>query len=384
MINREFWIKRIEKSWAEAPIVWLTGVRRSGKTTLVQSLGADTCRYINCDLPSVAEMVAEPELFYRNCDRPIVIFDEIHQLRDPSRLLKIGADMFPDLKIVATGSSTLSASRKFQDTLTGRKRIVHLTPVHVDELPDFQNATLLKRMYHGGLPQALLADGKSAGFYREWLDSFFARDIQRLFAFRDPDKFNMLFEYLMKQSGGLMEMTRAASVLGISRPTIENHVRALEMTHAVTVLRPFFGGGQKELVKMPKVYTFDTGFVSFVRGWDPLRQDDFGPLWEHLVLEYVQAHAPDMRLHYWRDASGREIDFVMARSRDRIDVIECKWDPSKFDPAALKVFRTYYPQGGNYLICPLTMRAYTKKFSGVEVIVCSPQGWFGKYSSGKP
>jgi len=83
--------------------------------------------------------------------------------------------------------------------------------------------------------------------------------------------------------------------------TVESHVRALEITHAVTLVRPFHGGGQHELVKQPKIYAFDTGFVSFARGWDPLRQDDLGLLWEHLVLEHVQAHFPDTPVRYWRD-----------------------------------------------------------------------------------
>src|SRR4030066_276477 len=282
MINRPFWLSRLEKSWQEAPVVWLAGVRRVGKTTLVLSLGENRARYINCDLPAVEDMVRDPELFYRNCDRPILIFDEVHQLRDPARLLKIGADLFPHLRIVATGSSTLSATRKFRDTLAGRKRPVHLTPVLWDELPAFENTSPHKRLFHGGLPQALLAGTKSPGFYREWMDSFFARDIQRLFAFRGPDKFNCLFEYVLKQSGGLLEITRTAGALGISRPTVENHLRALEITHATTLLRPFHGGGQKEMTKMPKAYAFDTGFVSFCRGWDPLRPDDYGVLWEHL------------------------------------------------------------------------------------------------------
>jgi len=375
MIPRPFWVERIEKAWREAPIVWLAGVRRSGKTTLAQSLGSDRIQYVNCDLPVVADMVANPELFYRNCDRPIVVFDEMHQLRDPSRLLKIGADLFSHLKILATGSSTLAASRKFRDTLAGRKRLVHLTPVLWDELPAFNNTPLLKRLCHGGLPQALLADTKAPGFYREWMDSFFARDIQRLFAFRGPDKFNALFEYVLKQSGGLLEVARAASALGISRATVDSHLRALQATHAVSLLRPFHGGSQKELVKMPKIYAFDTGFLSFARGWDPLRPEDYGLLWEHLVLEYLQAHGHDWRIQYWRDAAGREIDFVIARSRDQVDAIECKWDPAQFDPAALKVFRSYYPRGTNYLLSPLTSPGYRKKIAGVDLYVCNPDGW---------
>ncbi|MBI5409816.1 MAG: ATP-binding protein [Nitrospirae bacterium] len=375
MIKRPFWIERIRRAWLEAPVVWLAGVRRAGKTTLAQSINEGGIHYINCDLPVVSEMVSDPELFYRNCDRPIVVFDEIHQLRDPSRLLKIGADVFPHLKILATGSSTLAASRKFRDTLTGRKRTVHMTPVLWDELSAFQNSPLLKRLHHGGLPQALLAETKSPGFYREWMDSFFARDIQRLFAFRDPDKFNTFFEYLMKQSGGLFEITRAASALGISRPTIESHMRALEMTHAITVLRPFHGGGRKELIKMPKVYAFDTGFVSFCRGWEPLRPEDYGLLWEHLALEYMQAHAHEWKIRYWRDTSGREIDFVIIRDRDNVDAVECKWDSSSFDPAAIQTFRLYYPKGNNYLICPLSTPGFFKKAAGIEVFICNPDGW---------
>lgn len=378
IIKRQFWLDRIEKAWSEARIVWLAGVRRIGKTTLVQSLGQDRVYYINCDLPAVEDMVANPEVFYQNCDRPIVAFDEIHQLRDPSRLLKIGADLFGNLKILATGSSTLAASRKFRDTLTGRKCLVHLTPVLWDELPAFENTSLLKRLYHGGLPQALLSESKTPGFFREWMDSFFARDIQRLFAFRDPDKFNMLFEYVMKQSSGLLEITGTANALGISRPTVESHLRALEITHAITLLRPFHGGGQKEIIKMPKAYAFDTGFVSFCRGWGPLRPDDYGILWEHLILEYLQAHGYGWKIQYWRDAAGREIDFVIVRNREEIDAIECKWDPMQFDPTAIKLFRSYYPHGNNYLISPMSIPGYLKKVSGLDIYICNPEGWLNQ------
>jgi len=55
---------------------------------------------------------------------------------------------------------------------------------------------------------------------------------------------------------------------------VESHISALKITHAVTLVRPFHGGGLNELVKQPKVYAFDTGFVSYARGWDPLRQED--------------------------------------------------------------------------------------------------------------
>ena len=373
MIERPFWKQRIEDSWREAPIVWLSGVRRAGKTTLARELSEERTLYVNCDLPAAEDMVRDPALFFRSCGKPVVVFDEIHQLRDPARVLKIGADEFPNLKILATGSSTLAASRKFKDTLTGRKRTVHLTPVTWNELPAF-GVPLERRLYHGGLPPALLAESKQPALYREWMDSFFARDIQRLFGFRDVNRFNAMLEYLLRQSGGQFELTKAASALGISRPTVESHVAALEITHAVTLVRPFHGGGQNELTKQPKVYAFDTGFVSFARGWDPLRPDDCGVLWEHLVLEHLQAHLPEVPVRYWRDKQGREIDFVLPRRREEVDVIECKWDAAAFDSTALETFRRSYPQGKNYLVTPSGAPSWIKRAGPHEVRVCTPSG----------
>jgi uncharacterized protein len=373
VIDRPFWLGRIESAWKDAPVVWLSGVRRVGKTTLARSLGADRTLYVNCDLPAVEDMVRDPGLFYSNCQKPVVVFDEIHQLRDPSRVLKIGADMFPQVRILATGSSTLAATRKFRDTLAGRKRQVHLVPVLWGELAAF-GATLLRRLYQGGLPPALLAETKTPALYREWMDSFFARDIQRLFAFRDVNRFTALFEYVLRQSGGQLERTRTATALGISRPTVESHLRALEITHAITLVRPYHGGGQKELVKLPKVYGFDTGFVSFARGWDPLRPEDYGVLWEHVVLEHLQAHLPDLPIRYWRNKAGREVDFVLERARGKVDAIECKWDPAAFDPAALTAFRTRHPEGRNYLVTPHDGPAHVRRYDRLDVMVCTPEG----------
>jgi hypothetical protein len=370
MIDRPFWNQRITQAWREAPIAWLCGVRRSGKTTLARALDPEQVLFLDCDLPAVEDMVADPELFFRSCSRPIVVFDEVHQLRDPSRVLKIGADLFPGLRILATGSSTLAASRQFRDALTGRKRNVHLLPVLASELAAFDHAPLHRRLFQGGLPQALLAPEKRPSFYREWLDSFFARDIQRLFGFRDMNRFNTLFEYVLRQSGGQLGLAPAAAALGISRPTVESHLSSLETTGALTLVRPFHGLLQGELTKMPKAYAFDTGFVSWARGWDPLRPEDLGILWEHLVLEHLQAWFPDHPVHYWRDKKGREVDFIRVHGRDRVDAIECKWDPAALDPAGLRAFRSHHPAGLNLLVAPTALPSHPRRFGDLEVRVC--------------
>ena len=101
IVRRDFWLDRLREAWKRAPIVWLAGVRRVGKTTLARSLPESEYLYVNCDSPRAAQLVADPEFFFEQLKQPIVIFDEIHQLPDPTRLLKIGADGFPRQKIVA-------------------------------------------------------------------------------------------------------------------------------------------------------------------------------------------------------------------------------------------------------------------------------------------
>jgi predicted AAA+ superfamily ATPase len=300
----------------------------------------------------------------------MIIFDEIHQLSDPTKILKIGADLFPHIKLLVTGSSTLFASKKFKDMLTGRKRVVNLLPVLYTELDNFK-VSLDRRLFHGGLPPSLLSQEKDLSFYREWSDSFFSRDIQKLYGFKDYYKFNHFFEYIMLQSGGIFEVSKASSELGISRPTIGNYIRIMEVTGVIRLVRPFFGRSRKELIKTSKIYAFDTGFISFFRGWQPLRNTDKGILWEHIVLEWLLATNPYNMVCYWRDKSGNEIDFVIQRDRENVDIFECKWNIDEFSPKPVKIFRSIYPKGSNYLISP-TLHSYKKQFDSLILNVTHP------------
>jgi len=342
MIKRPFWTDRLVAAWKQASIVWLTGPRRAGKTVLAQSL--PDAEFLNCDLPSVAERLRDPESFFRSVKKKFVVLDEVHQLPDPSRLLKIGADAFPKLKILATGSSTLAATQKFRDSLTGRKRVVELVPVLHEELPAFGMTDLRERLLRGGLPPALLAKEHNPEFYAEWLDSYFARDVQELFRLEKRAGFLRVLELLMRQSGGMLDVTKLAAESQISRPAVTNWLEVYQITHVAHLVRPYSAGGRREIVAQPKVFGFDTGLVCHARGWDHLRTEDCGVLWEHLVLDtLIAAGAP--KIHFWRDKQQREVDFVVPHGRDAVDAIECKWNPEAFETRGLAAFREQYSKG---------------------------------------
>lgn len=364
MIERPIWRDRILSAWRRAPVVWLCGPRRTGKTVLARSF--PNASYWNCDLPSTARHLEDPETFFRSLKTDTVVLDEVHQLPDPSRLLKIGADEFPKLKILATGSSTLAATQKFRDTLTGRKRVVPLTPVLHEELEAFGIRDLKERLHRGGLPPALLSESHDAEFYSEWLDSYFARDVQELFRLEKRAGFLNVLSLLLRQSGGMLDVSRLARDAQISRPTVMNWLEVYQATQTIHLLKPFAGGGRSEIVAQPRMYGFDTGFVAHARGWDTLRADDCGILWEHLVLDALIASGT-AKIHYWRDKSDREIDFVVPRKRDVVDAVECKWNAESFETRNLLAFRAIYPNGSNYVLSPQTLKNYSRTISGLKV-----------------
>lgn len=371
MIKRSLWLDQIQYAWARRSIVWLSGVRRVGKTTLTRML--PDAVYMNCDLPSTLRTLEDPELFLESQAKgSVLIFDEVHHLDDPSRLLKIAADEYPHLKVLATGSSTLAATRKFRDSLTGRKQAIHLCSVLWEECADpFGVPDLDRRLLHGGLPEPLLATHKDPEFFNEWIDSFYARDILELFGIRNRQGFLSLFRLLLRQSGGQLDYSQLANLSELSRVTVKAHIEAMQVAHAMHLLRPFHGGGKREIVSRPKCYAFDTGFVTFEKGWDTIRDDDRGLLWEHLVLDGLRFRFEDADIFYWQDKSRREVDFVIRRARDCVDIMECKINPDKFDVKPVEVFRSLYPKGDNYIISPSVKKSYKVRRGDLVFTVCT-------------
>ena len=335
MVKRRFWQGRLEELWAQRSVVWLMGVRRVGKTSLVRSLTG--VEYLDCELPRTRRTLDDPEVFLESVRGRRVALDEIQRLADPAQLLKIAADHYPDVQLVATGSSTLGASARFRDTLAGRKAELWLTPMVSPDLGDFRRPDLRHRLLHGGLPPYFLSKELPEREFQEWTDAFWARDIQELFRVERRASFQRFLELLLAQSGGIFEATRFARDCEVSRTTITNYLSLLEATFVVHVVRPFSTRRAQEILSAPKVYGFDTGFVCTHRGWDRLRSEDLGQLWEHYVLNEIHGRLGERRVQYWRDKQGHEVDFVIApRGRAPI-AIECKWSERNLDMPACRL-----------------------------------------------
>lgn len=362
---RTFWLDQVEQAWNRRSVLWLSGVRRVGKTTLCHSLSRT--EYFDCELPRVRRMMEDPQSFLDGLRGTRIVLDEVHRLANPSQLLKIAADHYHDVRILATGSSTLGASAKFRDTLAGRKAELWLTPMISRDLAAFGNPELSHRFLYGGLPSFFLSDDLPERDFQEWMDAYWAKDVQELFRLERRHSFQKFIELLLAGSGGIFEATRYARPCEVSRTTIANYLAVLESTFVAHVVRPFSTHRTTEIVSAPKVYGFDTGFVCYYRGWHELRREDLGLLWEHFVLNELHAHLQSRKIHYWRDKRGHEIDFVLP-ARNRMPIaIECKWSAADFDPSGVRAFRGAYPKGETFVVANDVDRAFRRRSDGIDI-----------------
>lgn len=379
LIQRPFWKKLIEDGWQEKNVVWLMGVRRIGKTSLCHSLG--DIEYFDCERPRVRQLMEDPEAFLDAQKGKRIALDEIHRLDNPSELLKLAADHYPTIKIIATGSSTLGASAKFKDTLTGRKREVWLTPLLLQEMESFGNEDIRHRFLFGGFPSFFEKKQIPEIDFQEWIDAYWAKDIQELFSIGKKNSFQKFAELLLAQSGGMFEATRFTAPCEVSRPTIANYLDVLEETFVVNIIRPYSTHKPTEIVMAPKVYGFDTGFVCYAKGRRELAAEDIGLMWEHCVLNEINGHLQTRAINYWRDKRGHEIDFVIRNRADNSHAaIECKFNssPDELRPKNIgglaknfEAFRSYYPEGDNFIVSHNIETSFTRSYKNLTITFVS-------------
>ena len=382
LIQRSFWKNLIEQAWAEKNIIWLMGVRRVGKTSLCHSL--ENIEYFDCERPRVRQLFNDPEGFLEANKGKRIALDEIHRLDNPSEVLKLAADHYPTVSIIATGSSTLGASAKFQDTLTGRKRELWLTPLLLQEMALFGNEDIYHRFLFGGFPSFFEKSIIPEKDFQEWIDAYWAKDIQDFFRVSKRSSFQKFVELLLAHSGGIFEATKFTAPCEVTRPTINNYLAVLEETFVVHVVRPFSTYKQTEIVMAPKVYGFDTGFINHAKGHVSLRAEDSGFMWEHCVLNELHGQLQSRTVHYWRDKRGHEIDFIIAnKSQQNLTAIECKFNSSSEDSIQVslaslaknfEVFRAHYPEGDNFIVSHNIDTSFKRKYKDITIHFVNVKG----------
>jgi predicted AAA+ superfamily ATPase len=223
--------------------------------------------------------------------------------------------------------------------------------------------------------------------FREWVDAYWAKDIQDLFTVGKRYVFQKFAELLLANSGGIFEATRFTACK-VSRQTLMNYLNVLEETFVVHIIRPYSTHKPTEIVTASKVYGFDTGFICYAKGRSELRAEDTGFMWEHCVLNELHGHLQTRAINYWRDKRDNEIDFVISnRAGNRLTAIECKFNSSSEDFVSngilknFEAFRNHYPDGDNFIVSYNIDTSFTRTHKNVIIHFVNPKDLINKLTT---
>ena len=319
----------IEERLFRGKVVLLYGARQTGKTTLVKDLlEKHGGTYFNADEPDVRLRFANrtsSELRNLVGAAKLVVIDEAQRIENIGLTLKLMVDNFPDVQVIATGSSSFELADRLKEPLTGRKHEFMLPPFSLEEM---EKATgklevdrmLSKSVVYGMYPEpALFGVAEARERLLELGGSYLYKDILLLGQIRHPDALEKLLRALALQVGSEVSYTELAGLAGIDKNTVETYVRILEQAFIIFRLPPFSRNLRNELKKMRKIYFWDTGIRNAViNSFAPIEaRSDAGALWENFLIaermKYLKNHRAANQSWFWRTHQQQEIDYIEER-----------------------------------------------------------------------
>ena len=335
MISR-FTYPQIKDALRRQAAVALIGPRQVGKTTLALQIGEEKdAVYLDLEDSNDRAKLANPVLFFEAHENQLVILDEIHRapglfqtLRgviDKGRRRQKGKGRF-----LILGSASIDLLRQSGETLAGRIAYINMTPITVWEI-DNSLANRERLWLRGGFPDSYLAetDQDSLALRKDFIRTYLERDVP-MFGPRIPaETLERLWTMLAHHQSGLLNASNFARSLSVSTQSVNRYIDLLVDLLLVRRLRPYHVNVGKRLVKSPKVYIRDSGFVHALLNIENLNQLSGHPIvgssWEGFVLETLLAVLPwKAQSFFYRTAVGAEIDLVIEHPDNTIWAIELK------------------------------------------------------------
>lgn len=321
-------------------MVFITGPRQVGKTYLAKSIQAEFKKPVYLNSDEVLDLTVIRKRAWP-LDADLVVFDEIHKTKGWKNFLKGVFDTRPDTQnFLVTGSARLDTFRQTGDSLAGRYFLYRLNPLSVKELagimPPYEALSALNRL--GGFPEPFLSasDEDARRWRRQYYEDLVREDIVDFSRINEIRVMRLLLEMLRRRVGSPLSCASLARDLQISPNTAGRYINILESLYIIFTVRPFHGNVARALLKEPKVYFYDTGYV----------EGDEGTRLENTVavcllkhVQYLQdAKGTETALHYIRTKEGNEVDFAVSEKSVLTHCLEVKLSDDKIS-RGLKYFR---------------------------------------------
>lgn len=344
MINREL-KKNILNDLYKHKVILILGARQVGKTTLVRSI------VDSLDIPFLWLSGDEPDI-RQNLSNisstalkslyglyKLIVIDEAQRIENIGLTLKLSIDNFPDVQVIATGSSALELANKINEPLTGRNYTFHLHALSFNELKDHfgvleEKRLLENRLIFGSYPEIITNQDEKQKLLISIADSFLYKD---LFAYENIKKSSLFYKLvsaLALQLGSEISYNELAGLIGASKDTVEKYIDLLEQAYVVFRLPAYSHNVRNELKKSKKIYFYDNGIRNAViNNFLPLSsRNDTGALWENYLIseriKYLKNNAIYRKSYFWRTTQQQEIDYI-EEGDGKLWAYEFKWNENK-------------------------------------------------------
>lgn len=356
MLKRELQ-QIIEQQLFKGKVIIIYGPRRVGKTTLAKEIlsNQENNRYINCELlenKMALETTNSRALKGFLGNYGLIVLDEAQQINDIGRILKIISDTFPEIQIIATGSSSFELGNRISEPLTGRSREYFLYPFSIGEMVTNTdrlevNARLDNILRFGSYPEVYgRPENEAIEEINQIAGNYLYKDVLMFELIRRPNLLLNLLNALALQVGNEVSMNELSRLLGETVPTIQRYIELLEKAFVIFRLRSFSRNLRKEIAKGQKIYFYDLGIRNaLIRNFNPLDlRADTGAIWENFcIVERMKYNANRRRFvnsWFWRTYDQKEVDYIEEEG-GKITAVEFKIKSSRKSKKISDFLNTY-------------------------------------------
>lgn len=332
--------KKIVELRKQFPVIALFGPRQSGKTTLSRTLFKNY-RYVNLESFEEQEFALEdPKGFLQRFENEDgVILDEIQKTPKLLSYLQLEVDENPSLgRFIVTGSQNILLNHHVNQTLAGRVALLTLLPLSIEELREAGKlpATFSEAIFKGFYPRVYQNDLDPVVFAESYVRTYVERDVRDIQQIVSLLEFQKFMRLCAARIGQLLDLSDLSRDAGISLPTVKSWLSVLEASYVIFFVQPHHANFNKRLVKMPKLYFYDTSLACYLLRLTTA--DDVydhylrGGLFESMILsDFLKKryhHGLPPNVYFWRDKLGVEVDCVLE-------------DGSKLKPFEIKSSATF-------------------------------------------
>ncbi len=364
IVYRRHATSRILEALGDTPVVFLSGARQVGKSTLARHIAQTDhpARYLTLDDASVLSAArSDPQGFIDGLDGNVVL-DEVQRAPGVTVAIKrsVDLDRRPG-RFLLTGSADVFQLPRVAEYLVGRMEAIRLWPlsrgeligvreVFVDaafgeapppaSLPSTSRPDLLEMLCRGGYPEAQARTAaRRSQFFESYLQAMLLREIRELSAIEGFSQLPQLLGLVAARTGSHVNVADISRVSGMPQATVRRYLALLRTLLLVETVPAWSGNQGQRLVKSPKLYMTDTGMMAHVLGQDETRLAQeptaVGPILETFVVTEIAKQLgwsrTRVRMHHARTHGGQEVDIVLEDERGRCVAIEVKATTSLSD-----------------------------------------------------